>query len=567
MFEEYIPALNEAGYGERWRVIAQIMKTWGCGKDKVYRELKKAGWDSGRPRRTDAGSTTVSEDALQLLAAKLRTGIRKDGRHTAEIPTARWLLETQNGIDFGGVSNSRLATLLRERGLDIRTQKAPRPHVNMQSLHPNHVHQVDPSLCLVYYLPSGGQEIIEADEVYKNKPYLKGKEDLKVWRYVLTDHYSSSLCVRYYNEAGENSHTLWDFLLYAWSPKADPAYLFHGVPRLLYWDKGSANKAGAIKNALGALEVEELSHMPGVPRAKGQVEKANHLVETHFEAHLKEDPAASVQELNQWVEAWCAAYNANTLKGYDSTLKRAGKSRQALWRSIRHEDLRELPEVARDLLVSSPITRKVSGDLTISYVHPRLKESHLYRVGGLTGVRVGMSVEVSPLLMDPTGSIKVLWSYQGSELSQHLQPAEIDGLSGFPAASPVFGQSYKSPGETWPQKAVASLVPVVGNAKKPFSHLNNGQGLKGVGELHLEGGSVVPLPRTGQTIDPQQSEESTISVIQAARRLGKILGYWEGGYLRILRERYPQGVPQGRLGEIAGMLREATDDDTQKRIG
>ncbi|MBV7693324.1 DUF3102 domain-containing protein [Limnobaculum sp. M2-1] len=59
--------------------------------------------------------------------------------------------------------------------------------------------------------------------------------------------------------------------------------LFHGVPKVIYWDKGSANTASAIKNLLDHLEVTYLEHEAGNARAKGGVENANNIIETQFE--------------------------------------------------------------------------------------------------------------------------------------------------------------------------------------------------------------------------------------------------------------------------------------------
>lgn len=53
----------------------------------------------------------------------------------------------------------------------------------------------------------------------------------------------------------------------------------------------------------------------GNPRAKGQVEKANDIVETQFECLLKVEPVQSIDELNEATERWCAAFNANRLGG------------------------------------------------------------------------------------------------------------------------------------------------------------------------------------------------------------------------------------------------------------
>jgi hypothetical protein len=119
---------------------------------------------------------------------------------------------------------------------------------------------------------------------------------------VLTDHYSGSVCVRYYAAMGETAANMYDFLLYAWGRKKGNVNVFHGLPELLIWDCGTANIAKATSNALKAFGVKTLPHLPGNPRAKGQVENGNNLVETQFESRLRFEPVKSIEELNDTAE-------------------------------------------------------------------------------------------------------------------------------------------------------------------------------------------------------------------------------------------------------------------------
>lgn len=132
------------------------------------------------------------------------------------------------------VSNGHLNRLMRARKINVATQRQAQAFQSLRSLHPNHVHQVDPSLCVPYYLPSGEQRMMEADKFYKNKWENYAKVALKVWRYVLYDHRTALLAVRYYEAAGENAETLFDFLVWAWSQQ--PGREFHGVPQILMWE-------------------------------------------------------------------------------------------------------------------------------------------------------------------------------------------------------------------------------------------------------------------------------------------------------------------------------------------
>lgn len=159
---------------------------WGCPESRVRRQVAAAGWSSGRRRRSDAGQTRVPAGSLDLLAAALLAGQRQSGQAPLAIPVARQSLAA-SGVDFAGASDGHLARLLRERGLDLKTQRrGAQSHITLRSEHPNQIHQVDPSVALLFYAPGGGQRDLAAapgGQPYKNKP---GKRE-KLWRYVLID--------------------------------------------------------------------------------------------------------------------------------------------------------------------------------------------------------------------------------------------------------------------------------------------------------------------------------------------------------------------------------------------
>lgn len=160
--------LDRAKYGEKGAIKKDFRTLVGWSHQKLHRELKKVGYDTGRKRRADAGTTSQDTASLTALGAAIRLGVRKNGKATMETPNARALLAA-NGHRFN-VSNGRINHLLRERKLDLASQRQASPHVNLRSLHPNHVHMVDPSLCLLFYTPDGKQHMIRDDEAYKNKP-------------------------------------------------------------------------------------------------------------------------------------------------------------------------------------------------------------------------------------------------------------------------------------------------------------------------------------------------------------------------------------------------------------
>ena len=233
----------------RAELIREHARKIGVLVSRVHRHLLAAGHGSGRKRRSDAGAAKVSAEALDMLSAALKSGVRQSGQAPLGIPMARFALEA-NGFDFGGASNAQLARLLRKRGLDLDTQaRGTRSHQRMRSAHPNQVHQVDPSVSLLYYTPGGRQRDAGTEpggEPYKNKPTNK---KLKLWRYLLVDHDSGCFFLYYYEASGETSANLWDFICRAWEPKRGA---FHGLPEHPEADR--------------AISVREAAMLQGFPR-------------------------------------------------------------------------------------------------------------------------------------------------------------------------------------------------------------------------------------------------------------------------------------------------------------
>lgn len=280
--------LDAAGSGNKRALVEDAAGFLGWSAQTVYRQLQRAvGWSSGRKCRSDKGTTSVPTQALLDMAAAQRELVRDNGKQTLFTTTARGILES-NGRDFG-VSNSQINRLMRARRINVSAQMQADPVQRMRALYPNHVHQADPSLCLVYYL-KGRQHIIRDREFYKNKLEKIARLQLKVYRYVLYDGASGAVLPWYCEAAGESQHNLFEFLMYAWS-KQD-GRLLHGVPEVLLWDKGSANQSGAIKNLLSSLGVTALTHEAGNSRAKGGVENANNIVETNAHWANRHAPVA-----------------------------------------------------------------------------------------------------------------------------------------------------------------------------------------------------------------------------------------------------------------------------------
>lgn len=451
--------LDNVGHGQRGPVLDEAQAFLGVSRQTIYRQLKTVcGWSSERKVRTDKGKMSVSTDSLLALATMSRESVRDNGKQTMFTTTARGILE-QNGHEIN-VSNATLNRLMRQRKLNAKAQQVANPVQSLRALHPNHVHEIDPSLCLIYYMKNK-QHIMRDRDFYKNKLENYTKVKYKVWRYTLYDKASGMIIPWYVEAAGENQHSLFQFLMFAWG-KQD-GRLFHGVPQLLYWDKGSSNTSSAIKNLLDHLEVKYLEHEAGNARAKGGVENANNIVETQFESRLKFQPVSSIDELNHAAMNWAEAYNANRLPGQDTRLRRIGLaepvSRQSLWQHITAEQLRILPsvEICQALMASREQERQVKADLTISFKHPQADSSLIYSLKGLDGITVKDKVSVRSLVYGDCAIQIEVPRYDGEALIYRVEPDRNFDQFGQRLDAPVIGEEYKSKGDTEIEQAAKAM--------------------------------------------------------------------------------------------------------------
>lgn len=559
--EEFVRAIQaelmQARHGEKAAIVLKYSRILGVSEKTLYRKLQGTS-GAGRKTRSDKGSSRMDEKTLKVMSAMMYNSVRGNGKQTMDIPTAKQIMTSQ-GYDVP-VSDSRLSVLLKENCLDVQTLKQPSPCIRMRSLHPNHVHQVDPSLCLLYYAPDGTQHMIRDEEAYKNKPFMEGKEKLKLWRYVLVDHTSGTIIHRYYNVAGENQLTLWEFLLYAWGKKDNMS--FHGLPEILIWDKGSANTSRSIANACRSLRVKTIPHATENPRAKGAVENANNLVEKLFESRLKLQPVGSVEELNEYAAQWDMLYNANLLKGYDSRLTRGSfrAARTDIWLTIKPEELTELPEDAQGLLVRSAEKRTVKGDLSFSYCHPRLKTSALYTVAGLPGVRPKMEIDVQPVMVSTDGSVIVNYSFGDEVVEEELLPVAIDD-AGFRLDAPVFGMEFKRNADTVADRRRKQLDDLIGDERRPFATVE-GSGIRALDAVSPSAGmTIFTPPRAGGQQMEIERPVRKLTVTAAAMHIKARIGFFEPWMRETLTERYAQGVPETDLDRLCEeMIRTHKED-------
>ncbi|MEJ1341197.1 MAG: transposase [Candidatus Sedimenticola sp. (ex Thyasira tokunagai)] len=450
-FDTLATRLLSAGRGKKGQLIEEAASFLKTSRDGIYKGLRSVGWESGRKRRTDRGNSRADEGVAAFVSNIMLESTRANGKRLLSATDALEIAQA-HGVDIN-VSTSTLLREMKRHGCHPDQIAKPPPHTTLRSLHPNHVFEVDPSVCVLFYLDDGGLAVMDEKRFYKNKPENIAKISKKrVLRYVLTDHYTGTIFVKYYLVSGENQETLFDFLMDAFSKREHSQDPFHGVPLYLIWDAGSANQSYLIKNLLVRLLVKVVTHGVGAPRVKGQVECANNLIERGFEGRLSLMQVRHIDHLNECAHIWMRNYNANRIH------RRHGQSRYGLWQTIREEQLRICPprELCSELLRTKPESRQVKGNLVVSYTVPGYG-SKTYSVEKVPGVRVGESVNVCVNPYKAPNIFVITEDADGNEILHECVPEILDA-AGFPIDAPVIGESFKSAPDTDTDKHRKSMA-------------------------------------------------------------------------------------------------------------
>lgn len=575
---EAASALAAAPHGGKNALAARHAAALGCEVTTLYRQIKEAGFAQPRKRRTDAGQCSVSRDeALKVMTLKVQAQ-RANGKDIMSIDTAVELARANGMAALGKldaatgelvpVTADTVARAIRKHGLDLKTVNRPAPHVRMRSLHPNHVWQIDASVCVLYYLDNGGLAVMEKDEFYKNKPEsIQKRVKAMVIRYLVTDHYTGTVYLRYFLGA-ESAALVSEFFIAAVQPKGNEKEPFHGVPMILVLDPGSANEAHMFKNLCRLLGVKLIVHKPKNPRAKGSVEKHHDLVECGFESRLVAVRITDLDDLNRHAGIWMRHFNGTKKHS------RHGHTRYGLWQTIRREQLRlaPSPETCRELLTTKPVERQVNGDLTVQF-------GESYSVRNVPHLNVGQKVLVAknPYL---EGSVLVIEQDEhGHDVHWVCSAVTIDA-GGFALDAPVFGEGFKSQPDTQAvrdRKAMDRMAYgadeklAVDAARRKRTPAFGGLDITGYLENETPA-AYMPRPGTDMEVaSPLQAggapdglgipaarivEAERLNVAQLAGRLHQaMLGEWCAENYRQLAVWYPSGAMETEIPEIVDRFR------------
>jgi hypothetical protein len=314
----------------------------------------------------------------------------------------------------------------------------------MRSLHPNHTHVFDVSVCIQYYLRGKkGLQIMDERDFYKNKLHNYAKIRTRLLRYVIVDHFSGMFYFRYFDTTGETQNNLYEFLIEAWRGRDDARFPFRGVPFNVLMDSGAANSSHAVVSFLSRLDVNVPEGRPYNSARQGSVEVTHNYIERWFESGLRLQPAHDLETLNAWALDSCINLNANRVH------TRHGMPRTQCWLMIKQEQLRELPapEILSELYsyTDENFTRTVNRDYTISY------KGAIYNLKHIPGVVPGAS-QVR-IIIKPYEPGKICAVY--NETVYEVEPVRTLPYAGgvFLENAAIIGQEYRSKPESVVQQA------------------------------------------------------------------------------------------------------------------
>lgn len=432
-----------AGHGGRTEVYKAAAERLSMSVPTLLNKLKAVRVGKPRKRRSDAGRSALPREEALLIATTLeetrrltKTGelpleeVVRTLRDSGKILAGR--IDEETG-EFLPLSASAIRRALRLNHCHPGQLAAPTPATRLSSPKVNWCWQIDASVSRQFYLADDGAQVMDKRAFYRGKPQNFARiSDRRLWRYVVTDH-ASGYIELFYVQGAESSVNLLSTLIYVMTERSGS--VMHGVPKFLMADPGSAVTANTTRTFLDALGIELIENEVGNARAKGQVENAQYIVETHFEAALKlRKPVTSLAEINQLAAQWCRAYNGTAIHS------RTGTTRQASYLTITDRVLAPSVEVLRALATTAPVPRRVR-DYRIKHA------GALWDVSSMPGVLNDAPLEVVVNALDPN-TLRVLTTGPDGRPAYFLAPKVEFGAYGFEQGAGVIGESFKAVPET-----------------------------------------------------------------------------------------------------------------------
>ncbi|MCU4601884.1 transposase [Acinetobacter ursingii] len=549
--------LTAAKFGEKADIVKTACETLKISRPQLYRELETVGFKSERKQRSDKGKSVVSAEVAEQIGGMVHVATRANGKKTLPVTTALEILVADGKAPK--VSAATVARVMKQNMCHPKQLATPTAHTQQKSLHPNHVWQIDASVCVLFYLPRGGMQVMDEKKFYKNKPAnIKKIENDRVIRYVITDHFSGSIYVEYVYGSESSENLIQTFLNCI--QKRSVQEPMHGVPFILYADKGSANTAGLFTNLLDRLDVTFIPHATSNSRAKGSVENGQNIVETQFEGRLRFMEIGNIGQLNAAAEQWRMMWNETKIHS------RTRRTRNAVWQTISPQQLRIAPplELCQELLSTTPVERTVTGNLTVSYSIKGYGQ-HDYDVRHIDGVypKAKLKIVVNPYRA-PAIDVLII-NQHGEEIAITCEPMQTDWV-GFREDATVIGETPTA----MPQSSIDAKRKSI--LKKAYDADTLEQVDKAIAKKHtaykgqvdvMADVKAVEVPtyitRAGeQMTTPQQRRQAApVTIFEAAKEIRGLVGdLWTPDHYKALQITYPDGqVPTDVIREIANEIK------------
>lgn len=299
---------------ERRRVIQETAPLYGVSEATLYRLVRESAYPKAL-RRADCGIPRVMPKAkmvwyCEVIAALQVRTTNKKGRSLSTVQAIRLLeeygIETPQGLVKAPKGLLKLSTLnryLKHWGYDRHTLCRPPPAVRFQARFSNECWHVDLSPSDLKYVKAPAWLDPE-----------RGHPQLML--YSAVDDRSGAAYQEYHGVYGEDVEAALRFLFNAMAPKANEAFVFQGIPAMLYMDSGPIARSLVFQKVMGYLGVEVRTHLPQgkdgrrvTARSKGKVERPFRSVKEMHETlyHLHEPDTEA--EANAWLMQFLLHYN------------------------------------------------------------------------------------------------------------------------------------------------------------------------------------------------------------------------------------------------------------------
>ncbi|EKZ9425953.1 DDE-type integrase/transposase/recombinase [Salmonella enterica] len=573
----YADAARHAGHGRKEPIYKAACEELRMSRATLLKKLKAFQPAAQRKQRADAGCSALTrEEALVISGAWLESRRNNDKRLYSLESLVKAL--RANGMIMAGrtdeetgeffpLSTDAISRALRSYRLHYDQLQNPTPSLELASKHPNHVWEIDASICVLYYLKNPGKKVkgdtglrvMDRDTFYKNKPKnLDRIVNDRVWSFELIDHTTNWIYVEY-RFGGESAENFLSVMINAMQERGG-ADVLHGVPSILYTDPGSALVSASMLNMCRALGIRCLQHKARNARATGAVEKARDIIECDFEAGLRFCRVETIEELNRYVRLWRMSYNRNHIHS------RYGMSRTESWLRITPEQLIKAPpvDICRELAVAAPEERTVTSKLRVSF------RGQEFSVESIPGACVGDKLQITRNPWHENEARVIVTDEDGFEQYLPVYAVEKDEW-GYAVNAPVIGERYGQMPVTDAQHSrneVEQRLYGTGNevetaAARKAGAIPFGGRFNPYKEIEdAQSNSPAYLPRKGNEVQPRvrvyQSEATPRTHVQAAMALiarFKAQGQeWNTTHYEHLQQRYPDGVPEEQLDAVSEEL-------------